>query len=90
MKNTHHQQQPLTSQLYTMGCKRMLGSKTSYAKCEFFLELYIIYRVNKSTNEAAVPHNISQDCEQGEEMRKGRLFFLVHTFLTKLNELRKG
>ena len=47
-------------------------------------------RVNKSTNEAAVPHNISQDCEQGEEMRKGRLFFLVHTFLTKFNELRKG
>ena len=28
MKNNHHQQQPLTSQLYTMGCKRMLGSKT--------------------------------------------------------------
>ena len=35
--------QPLTSQLYTMGCKRMLGSKTCYTKCEIFSELYNIY-----------------------------------------------
>ena len=28
IKNNHHQQQPLISQLYTMGCKKMLGSKT--------------------------------------------------------------
>ena len=44
-KNNHHQQQSLISQLYTMGCKRMLGSKTFNAKCEFFSELYNIYRV---------------------------------------------
>ena len=37
MKSDHHQQQTLISQLYTMGYKRMLGSKTCFTKCNFFL-----------------------------------------------------
>ena len=40
MKSDHHQNNHLQqrlpiSQLYTMGCKSMLGSKPCYAKCEF-------------------------------------------------------
>ena len=48
MKSDHHQEQPSSTttshiSLHTMGCKRMLGSKPCYAKCEFFSELYNIY-----------------------------------------------